>query len=296
MSFRLGWRNLVFNEAATWDLDVGTVTAGALTDLADMRLSKRVTIESDTAAAFGNASIVLHWYMDQADASAIDLIGLLNYAITAPADAESVVIELSVLGVSGTVDISGQTLTQWEPPSGDFPRHAWALLPDGVFDGYWVTIEVTVTLGATAGTVTLECGGLWAGPVWSIPTGGGVEATWSQAVVSPGRMGRSEGGQGYPRRRQRYRAWEGRITGLPFRNAFGDPDDATLLDVQQLIYRIGTTEPVVLFPRTVDASGAQSVHVMHRLGMYGHMPEAGRIEHLGEDRYQWTGCRMEELM
>lgn len=295
MSFRLGWRNLVFNEAATWDLDVGTVTAGALTDLADMRLSKRVTIESDTAAAFGNASIVLHWYMDQADASAIQLAGLMNYRITAPG-ADSVIVELSVLGVSGTGDVVDQVMTQWEPPSGDFQRHLWAMLSQPVADGYWITVQITATMGSDGGAFTLECGGLWAGPVWSIPTGGGVEATWSQAVVSPGRMGRSEGGQGYPRRRQRYRAWEGRITGLPFRYALGDPDAPTLLDVQQLIYRIGGTEPVVLFPRTVDASGAQSVHVMHRLGMYGHMPEAGRIEHLGEDRYQWTGCRMEELM
>lgn len=293
-NFVLAWRNLVLSEAATWDLADGTVTAGALTDLADMRLSKRVTIESDEALAFANASIVLHWYMDTADASAIDLIGLLNYSLSAPADATAAIIELSVLGVGGTVDVVDQVLTQWEPPSGDFQRHAWALLPDGVFDGYWVTVQVTCTMGATAGKVTLECGGLWAGPTWS--TDDGIEATWSQAIVDPGTMGRSVGGQGYPRRRQRYRSWEGRVIHVPIEHAFGDPDDATVLDIQQLLYRIGKTEPVVLFPRTLDASGAVSVHLMHRLCVYGHLAEAGRIEHVGEDKYQWTGARVDELM
>jgi len=35
---------------------------------------------------------------------------------------------------------------------------------------------------------------------------------------------------------------------------------------------------------------------MHRLGIYGHLAEASRIEHVGEDWYQWTGARVDELM
>jgi hypothetical protein len=294
-NFAMGWRNLVFTSpGATWDLDVGTVTAGALTDLADMRLSKRVTIEGSAALAFANSSIVLHWYVDTADASAIDLIGLLNYELSAPDDASAAIIELSVLGVGGTVDVEDETLTQWERPSGDFQRHSWAILPTGVFDGYWVTVQITATMGATAGAVGLTLGGLWAGPKWTLPDG--IEATWSQAVVDPGTLGRSVGGQGYPRRRQRYRSFEGRAIHVPFANAFGDEADPNVLDIQQLLYRIGTTEPVALFPRTLDASGTQSTHVIHRLGIYGHMVEPGRIEHVGGDLYQWTGVRVDELM
>ncbi|MCE7937625.1 MAG: hypothetical protein DYG90_03310 [Chloroflexi bacterium CFX6] len=289
----MGWRNLVFVESGTFDLDTGTVTAGALTDLADMRLSKRVAIQSSTAAPLGHASIVLHWYMAEADASAIDLIGLLNYRLTPPADASSVVITLSVLGVGGTVDVNDETITQWSPPSEDFPRHCWAILPEGVFDGYWVTIHVDTTTGASGGYTTLECGALWAGPLWCPPDG--IDASWSQAIVDPGTMGLSVGGQGYPRRRQRLRSFEGRAVHLPFAWAFGDQDDASVLDVQQLLYRIGKTEPIVLFPRTLDAAGASSTHVRHRLGIYGHMRETGRIEHLGGDLYQWTGVVVDEL-
>lgn len=293
-NFALGWRNKVFTDAATWDLDTGTVTAGALTDLADMRLSKRVTIEGTAALATANSSILLHWYIGAGDASQIDLVGLLNYALSAPADADAPIIELSVLGVGGTVDVVDEVVTQWQRPSTDFQSHAWALLADGVFDGYWVTVAVTCTMGATAGAVTLELGGLWAGPVWNTPDG--IEATWAHTPLDRGTMGRSEGNQGYPRRRQRYRSFEGRMIHVPFEWAYGDEDDEDVLDIQQLLYRIGTTEPIVLFPRTQNAAGTQSVHMMHRLGIYGHMAEVGRIEHLGGDLYQWTGCRVDELM
>lgn len=293
-NFALGWRNHVFLTPGTWDLATGSIAAGALTDLADMRLSKRVTINGEAALAFGNSSIVLHWYVDEAAAAQIDLIGLLNYAVSAPDDAEAIIIELSVLGVSGDADVENEVLTQWEPPSGDFQRHAWALLPDGVGDGYWVTVHVTCTMGATAGAVSLTLGGLWAGPVWSPPDG--IDATWSQAINDPGSMGRSVGNQGYPRRRQRYRSFEGRAIHVPFRWAFGDQADSAVLDIQQLLYRIGATEPIVLFPRTRDAAGELSTHITHRLGIYGHMAEAGRIEHIGGDLYQWTGVRVDELM
>jgi len=182
----------------------------------------------------------------------------------------------------------------FERPSADFPSHLWKLLDEEIPDGYDVTLTVSASFGSGGGTLTFTAGGLWIGPVWSTPDG--IEATWSQSVVDRGTVGRSEGGQGYPRRRQRYRSFEGRAIHVPFAYAFGDADDATVLDIQQLLYRIGTTEPVALFPRTQDATGALSTHVIHRLGVYGHMAEPGRIEHLGGDLYQWTGVRVDELM
>jgi hypothetical protein len=55
-------------------------------------------------------------------------------------------------------------------------------------------------------------------------------------------------------------------------------------------------DPVALFPRTRDAAGDLSAHVIHRLGIYGHMADSGRIEHIGGDRFQWAGVRVDELM
>lgn len=292
-NFTLGWRNHVLYETgATVAAGTGTVTAGALADIQDMRLSKRVTL-SNTGLAYGSANIVLHWHVPTADAAEIQLIGLLNYAITAPVGA-TVLVQISVLGVAGGGDVVDQAVTQWDRPSEDFPLHLWAILDNPIVDGYWVTVWVTAALDAAGGDLTLTTGGLWAGPVWAPPNG--IEATWSQAIVDAGNMGRSVGNQGYPRRRQRYRSFEGRAIHVPFANAFGDENDASVLDIQQLLYRVGTTEPIALFPRTQDANGDVSSHVIHRLGIYGHMSETGRIEHLGGDLYQWTGARVDELM
>lgn len=292
-NFVLGWRNLVFTTPGTFDLDVGTVTAGALTDLADLRLSKRVTMTGETAGAFGNSSLVLHWYVAEADASALQLVGLLNYAISAPG-ASSVVVQLSVLGVSGTGDVEEQTLTLWERPSADFPQHAWHLLDAPLADGYWVTVFVTATMGASGGAVSMVAGGLWAGPIWTMPQG--MDGVWAGEVVDPGKMPTSEGRQGYPGRRQKYRAFGGRAVHVPINWAYGDPDDPLLLDIQQLQMRVGTTEPVALFPRTRNAAGSISTHLMHRLGMYSHFSQLGKTEHMGGDLFQWTDVRWEELM
>lgn len=291
-NFVLGWRNHVFYETgATLTLLNGAVTVGALSALQDMRLSKRVTM-SDTVVGAGHAQVIIDWEVADASAAAIQLIGLLNYSIAAPG-ADDVVVQLSASGVSGAGDVSGQTLAQWSRPSADFPLHIWALLDAAIADGTRVTIVIDAGFSA-GGTLTVTAGALWASPVWSPPDG--IEATWSQAVTDPGKMGRSVGNQGYPRRRQRYRSFEGRAIHVPFAWAFGDETDATVLDIQQLLYRIGTTEPIALFPRTQNAAGEVSVHVMHRLGIYGHMAETGRIEHLGGDLYQWTGARVDELM
>lgn len=291
-NFVLGWRNLVFTTAGTFDLDVGTVTAGALTDLADMRLSKRVTIVGETAGAFGNSSIVLHWYVAEADASALQLVGLLNYAISAPG-ASSVVVQLSVLGVSGTSDVEDQTLTLWERPSADFPQHQWHLLDAPLTDGYWLTVFVTAAMGASGGAVSMVAGGLWAGPIWKLPQG--LHADWAGETIDPGTMTVSDGGQGYPKRRQKIRKFVGRAVNVPINAAYGDPDDPLVLDIQQLQMRVGTTEPVVLFPRTRNAAGDLSLHLMHRLGVYGHLPELGRISRLPGDNFEWSDVVCREL-
>ena len=291
-NFALGWRNHVFYEtAATLGLISGTVTAGALSALQDMRLSKRVTI-AETVVGVGHAQVIIDWEVPDANASAVQLIGLLNYAIEATG-ADDVVVQISVLGVSGTGDIVGQSVTQWSRPSADFPLHLWAMLDAPIADAYRVTLTIDAGFSA-GGTLTVTSGALWAGPIWSTPYG--IETTWSQQINDPGSMGRSVGNQGYPRRRQRYRSFEGRAVYVPFAYAFGDEADPNLLDIQQLLFRIGKTEAVALFPRTQNADGETSAHVMHRLGVYGHMAETGRIEHLGGDKFQWTGARVDELM
>lgn len=293
--FKLSWRNHVVIEP-DWLLELynGTVQAGqTLETLRDPRLSTRVTI-TDTRETAGDAIITLAFYADVgvgADITA-GVIGLLNYAVSAPG-ATSVTMDAAIYHSEGVTTI--EDVNVFERPSEDFPSHLWAFLPDGDrtdIDG--IRIIVTATFGTGGGTLSLTAGSLWVGPTWSPPDG--IEYSWSTSVVDPGQMGRSVGGQGYPRRRQRYRTLEGRAVHVPFAWAFGDPEDATVLDIQQLMYRVGTTDPVVVFARTKDATGALSADVQHRLGIYGHFAEVGRIEHLGGNLYQWGQFRVDELM
>lgn len=286
-NFALGWRNRIFTELdASLTLNAGTLAAGTLSALQDMRLSRRVTV-TDTSDGGGTASIVITWAVASGTV-AVDLLGLLNYEVLAP-DAAYVTVSLTASGPGGSY-ASNET---WSRPAANFPLHLWSFCDARVFADT-VTIEITAAFGGAGEVLSLTAGALWAGPIWTLPVG--IDASWSQAVVDPGAVGRSVGGQGYPRRRQRYRSFEGRAIHIPFAYAFGDESDASVLDIQQLLYRIGTTEPIALFPRTRDASGELSTHIIHRLGIYGHLAEAGRIEHLGGDFYQWTGVRVDELM
>lgn len=285
-NFAMGWRNHVFTAAdATLSLTAGAVTVGELSALQDMRLAKRVSCAA-TSDGSGNATIEIEWEKTSGTAK-VELMGLLNYAVSAPG-AAYVTISLAAVGPGGSYTSNNV----WSRPAVEFPLHMWALC-DAAVQAETVTLTITAAFGGAGEVLTLTAGGLWAGPVWCPPDG--IEATWSQTVDDPGTVGRSVGGQGYPRRRPRLRSFEGRAIHVPLAWAFGDPDDATILDIQQLLYRVGKTDPIVLFPRTQDAAGERSTHLMHRLGIYGHMRETGRIEHLGGDLYQWTGVAVDEL-
>lgn len=294
--FKLSWRNHVAQQN-DWELALlgGEVQAGqSLATLKDPRLSTRVTI-SETRPDAGEASVILQFKKttppDEVPDLQVGLLGLLNYGVSAPG-ATSVTMTAVVYHAEGATTIEG--IDAWERPSEDFPQHLWALLAADRDDVYEVRIQVEAVFGSGGGTVSITAGAFWVGPTWAPPDG--IEYSWRTSVVDPGTMGRSVGGQGYARRRQRYRSLEGRAIHVPFAWAFGDPDDATVLDIQQLMYRVGTTDPIVVFARTKDATGALSSDVQHRLGIYGHLSDVGGIEHLGGDLYQWGTFRVDELM
>lgn len=294
-NFVLGWRNNVFvDTGGVVSLYVGTLDAGVMSNLADMRLSKRVSLSASAPSGFP-MSIVIKWIPGTPADTSIQLFGLLNYELTVVNAAyDEVQVMLVIVSPDDSEGSGTSIIPVWNGPSSDFPRHLWHLLDTPLSACTEVALLITAVAGVGDGTLTLTAGALWAGPIWAPPDG--IEATWSQAIIDPGKMARSPGGQGYPRTRQRYRTFEGRAIHLPFTWAFGDPDDATILDVQQLLYRVGTTQPIALFPRTWDSAGAVSTHVIHRLGMYCHLVDTGRIEHLGGDLYQWSGVKADELM
>ncbi len=168
-------------------------------------------------------------------------------------------------------------------PSDDFTRHIHLILPAD-FDAHGVRL-----IYQGFGAVTI--GQIWAGPLW-LPSAG-IQHDWECSIIDPGEMGISRGGQGYPRQRQRRRQLDMRLSHVPFEQAFGNSGN-TVLDLQQIGYRVGTTTPIIAFPRTRDAAGNGDAHAIHRLGVYGHLAEPLRIRHVASDRFD-TAIRVAEL-
>lgn len=291
-NFLLAWRNhVLFRDDATMECTFGSVSAGAMSALQTMQLSDRVTL-TDTVVGEGAATVQVHWSVSSSDAVAIQLVGLLNYTLSAPgASGVNWTITIARAGGGG---LEAEPITVYSRPSEDFPAHVWAILGEELDDAYDVTFSVAASFGAPGGTLTFSVGGLWLSKLWALPTG--LEASWAQIPEDTGVLKRSKGNQGYPRRGRRYRRFRGRAVKVPFEYTYGDETDPDVMDIQQLLYRVGTTEPIVLFPRTRNKDGVRSVHVMHRLGIYGQFERLGEIVEDGGDHYAWSGVEVAELM
>ena len=292
-NFLLGWRNHVLaRDDATLECTFGTVSAGSMAALATMQLSDRVTL-TDTVVGEGAATVQMHWAVSSSDAVAIQLIGLLNYTLSAPGATE--VNWSMTIARAGGGGLEAEPITVYSRPSEDFPAHVWAILDEELDDAYDVIMSVSASFGSGGGTLTFSAGGLWLSELWSLPAG--IEAGWAQPLEDNGVLKRSKGNQGYARRGSRYRRFRGRAVAVPFEYASGSEDDPSIVDIQQLLYRVGTTEPVVLFPRTRRTlAGPRSVHVMHRLGIYCHFERLGELTHLKADNFAWSGVEAAELM
>lgn len=291
-NFLLGWRNHVLvRDDATIECTFGTVSAGAMSALQTMQLSDRVTL-TDTVVGEGAATVQVHWSVSSAAAVAIQLIGLLNYTLSAPG-ASAVTWSMTIARAGGG-GLEAEPITVYSRPSEDWPSHVWAILDEELDDAYDVIFSVSAAFSA-GGTLTLSLGGLWLSALWKLPKG--IAAGWTQVIEDNGVMRRSKGNQGFARRGSRYRRFRGRAIDVPFEYAFGSEVDPTVIDIQQLLYRVGTTEPIVLFPRTRhELTDPRSVHVMHRLGIYCHLERLGEIAHRAGPYYEWSGVEAAELM
>lgn len=292
-NFLLGWRNhVLFRDDATLECTFGSVSAGAMSALQTMQLSDRVTL-TDTVVGEGAATVQVHWSVSSSEAVAIQLIGLLNYTLSAPgASGVNWTITIARAGGGG---LEAEPITVYSRPSEDFPAHVWAILDAELDDAYDVIFSVSASFGSGGGTLTLSLGGLWLSALWTLPNG--IAAGWVQIPEDNGVLKRSRGNQGYAKRGSRYRRFRGRAIDVPFEYVYGAEDDPTVIDIQQLLYRVGTTEPIVLFPRTrIGLTGPRSVHVMHRLGIYCHLERLGEIAHRNGPYYEWSGVEAAELM
>jgi hypothetical protein len=283
---RLGLWDVSGYESGQFDLGPGTKEIiGAFANLADMRLG--VVAGGRTIGGDGTSShnvIASNVWDDSLDAGLpIQIVSLLD--VRRAGDETDFLFTVAYLDDSG----SWQDLTYEDPayPSSDFLRHIHVILPAPV-SACGVRVEV-IQLG---GDCSFTVGRLWAGPLWRPAFG--IQTDWEMAILDSGEMGLSRGGQGYPRRRQRRRQLDVRLGHCTLDDAYGNAANTTL-DLQQLGYRLGSTEPLIAFPRTRDSTDALDAHVIHRLGVYGHLVQPIRIRH-STGNYFNTALQVNELL
>lgn len=274
-SFRLAYEDYV--ERSEFDGSLGSSgpvpdVAGSFDSLKDMRLAK--------AAVWSDLGTLV-MYVTFAEPAPVQLVSILDVRIDGP-----IACQIHFYDMDENLKPIRHDADLIEYPGSDFVRHQHAILPAPA-----MAKGIRVALGGDA-SAPLSIGRLWAGPLWAPPDG--IKRRWQQSVIDPGEMAISRGGQGYPRQRQRRRRLDVELSHMPYEWAFGREDNA-ILDLQQIGYRVGTTEPVICFPRTLTPAGDIDTHAIHRLGVYGHLTEPLRIRHVAGPYFD-AEMRVDELL
>lgn len=299
MSFALAYRNLIFRETSA-DSTLTLGGNGTVTTLSGSADKLRTPQLSDGArwrsTGTGPRRLTAQDVPIEAAGRTVQLIALLGWNIEHEG-LENLRFTVACLGSSGSVLSEAVTLPMI--PAG-MARNWFALLPEPVLDTDYIEIllDGDSTGGPLASTsLTLSAGAIWAGPVFQ---GAGELDTllaegWEQEVLDPSDNVESIGGQGYSGQRPKRRQMTGSLVDIPYSLAYGG-GGTDGMDLQGILYEVGTSEPVIILPRTTDPTGAQSADVMARLGIYGKLVNLPPIRNLSGDRYGWSGWRQRELL
>lgn len=227
----------------------------------------------------------------------VQALSALDLRVTREAPSiDTFALQVELLGADGLPLPTGEGLlvsdgdSNAEYPSGDFMKHHHALFPAGV-TAHGVSARLFTYYAGDYPRLTATIGRLWAGPAYFPPQG--IQTDWESSVVDPGRIIKTRGGQGWPERRQKSRRLSMRFSHIEFPQAFGTLGSSDM-DLQQLGYAIGTTEPCIVLPRTVKPDGSPNLQAMYRLGLYAHALSELTIRHLGGDYYD-AAVDFEEL-
>lgn len=249
---------------------------GDIRNLQDMRLGKCV------ARASGGVSDFVNVWQDPAGEGSglpMQIISVLDVR----KGEGTFVINLGYLDGDGELVEIEYTPAIW--PTSDFVQHMHLILPEQVS-------AKGLLCSVTGSDTTWSIGRLWTGPLLRGTVG--IQNRWECSIIDPGEMGLSRGGQGYPELRQRRRRLDMQLSAVPYELAFGNADN-TVLDLQQLGYRVGTTGTVIAFPRTLNDAGDPDTHAIHRLGVYGHFADPLAIRHVAGSNFD-ARLRVEELL
>ncbi len=267
-----------------WNYDAPTSDV-----MADLLLDPRVAVAA-TVDFGGNGAFVITRQIASAseDPLPIGVISLLGHSI---ADEGTLAIKVfsEVHPNFGTpVYESNASEPIWAPPSGGFGRNFHHFLPEGI-TGRTVQIIVAGPWVDNIGTI----GTVRADQIFTTPDG--IVKNWTHGLTDPSKTTFSKGRQAYSGREQIWRFLKGEMVHTEYKYMFGLEEEPETMDVQRLLYTLGTTEPFIIFPRTELSGGGEDFQSIHRLGMYARFSNLGTIQHLGGDLYKWGGWQAEEL-
>lgn len=270
----LAYHNWVFGDAEFSEADV----PDGIERLADPRLSQRWNVFTTTG--LHNHGFTVSW----PEPHPVQMVALLGLG-PGVSDENDRVFSLPRWGfalypeLTGPPDVEAFDLEPQTLPTDAFPNRQYLVLDEPVMAQRLV---MNFASDSGDGGLRFSLGALWAGPVWRPPEG--IRRGWRPRMIEGGRMRRTPAGQGYPRRRGRYRGLSVSLSHVPIEQAIGRPD-GSILDLQQLAFRIGLTERCIVLPRTVNAAGQRDVHAMHRLGIYGHATRIDGPTHVAGDTW-----------
>ena len=227
------------------------------------------------------------------DALAMDLMGLLSmkmYNVAGDRIHGSVTGELQISEWNDPDNTGAGTTTSylpftaWVPPNDQLEPHTFVEL---VRQYDVVAIAVLVDYTAVTDFSYVDIGRLWLGSLWELPDG--IDAKWEQTIQDDGSIIRSRGQQGFAETRQRYRVLDVNMGKIKEVDAFGDANDLTYPNLQDMYWQVGTTGDMIILPRT------NSDHMIHKVGMYGHIDKSTPIKHQAGEYYR-SGFRVRELV
>jgi hypothetical protein len=251
-----------------------TGTSNVIGTIANLRSPQLSDVWGSSNNTGGLIQLVAFWN----DNRPLSAMGLLDFRFTT---LSNVRFRFGYLNVGGA-NVYFDTIVRAPQAYPDgFLRHDMLILPTPV-TARGAFIDISAVSG---GLGAFSIGRMWAGPFWRPSTS--ILRPWRAGVVDPGQMAISRGRQGYESLEQKARTLELRYGAAPLGDCIGTGDNS-VMDLQQLAMRIGTTRHVFATPRT-DA------HAMHRLGFYGHCTEGLQLEHAGGDQLT-AGMRFVELM
>lgn len=262
-----------YMRAGSWAPGFGEQLGLDITAL-DLILTAQLGRPWKATHGFGNRVLV----RDFGATYPIDIVALLDIRHDGP---------LSVRIAHGPGTEVQPTTSIIEYATSEFTVNMYFVLPARVN-----TYAIATTFSATPG-VSYSVGRIWAGPVYRPPAG--IAFDWNTRIVDAGSVRRTKGNQGYSSLRRHIRQLTMRIGGLSFEDSYGRPDNS-LVDLQQVGMILGTTQPCIAMPRTQKPNGDLDLQAIHRLGVYGHLPNGIQQSHRGGDLHDGGTVEVLELL